>query len=594
MRFDPILGRVDSITFSPSGKFMAVVQGRATGSPTTLFLRSSNAGYIATLQGTNPLFSPDEQLIATTHYSATQQNTLLWSSTDGTRTATLVGHSPRFSPTGFFVVTEQRSSAGHPSTMLWHSETGTLLRDLRGHAPTFNPDGQWLAIATSNEVHLWSLAGSKLATSHLVVAKDIQVESMAFSPDGKHLRMAAANGLHVWNVLNDSLFSNLAVGGTLNSSHNVLVNIRSGEDGLLRGVQIIDPENGKILYEDREIVFAGGSPGEEKTHATQRLVGFNSSVTTATLVSREGVVRLANLRSGETLELALPGVEHMAFNPNGATLAISRPGKQIELWNVAEDAAAQSLDSPEGGNRPPRALHFGPGGHQLFVEEEIIEAGGVTELAVNMWQVPTDTLGSTIWQTGLSPASDQPSQRLWDFSPVISTTIWVNQSNQVQLAAVSGTSLTLTEPGTYTAMDFSPDGQLMAVANQYGTIQLLKTEGGYLFDTLQAEGAVDAVQFSADGTLLGAHHTNGTLLVWRVGEQTPMSSMATSADDRFTFSPDNQILLAGGPQHMTFYRTSDGVVLERLNVAAQHVAFSADQRLLATLSDERVVVWGVR
>lgn len=600
LRFDPIAGGATSVTFSPGGQHVAVGQAQPFGQPVTLVLKSEDGSRMAVLDGQEPVFSPTGQFLATVQHNQQtgESTTKLWRSASGELVATLIGHSPRFSPGGQFVTTSQTSADRQPAVLLWQASDGVLLRDLTGSSPAFSPDRQWLATATADGITLWNLAeGGENRTQAIqptgTGAGAGEGQVIAFGPAGQEVRAVVEGELAIWNLADDTVVRRPG-GGVFAGSNRVLVRVGPGGEGIRVGVSLVRAEDGTPLYEDAALLFA-----DWPRDPVQHMVAFNSESSLAALVLLDGRVRLVNLSNGELRDLTLPAFQRVAFSPGTQALLTARNGPKIDMWQVVDEVHQQQLTvSDEAVNHAPLAFHTTPDGTRLALEVERHEYGVVGSLAILMWDLP-ERVGREVWSLTLLQGGAY-TLRDWDYSPAASAVAWVDENNQVQLRRghfvtmslnTSGTSLLLTEPGGYTALAFHPDGELLAIGDDAGTIQIVKTEGGYLYDTLQTQGAVNQIVFTRDGALMGVQRTDGTIMVWPVGQQEAVSYIPQAGGERFVFTPDKQMIITSGPEGVSFYSVANGLLLRTLDVAAQDVAIDPSQRFLAVLHDERVTVW---
>jgi WD40 repeat protein len=601
LRFHPFEGGIERVVFSHDGRFLAATQ-QGAGGPQTLLLRSADIAVLAVLEGGDPVFRPDAESVATTGNNAENApgTTWLWSCPDGARQATLVGSRPTFSPTGHMLATVEHRFGENPSTLIWRSNDGALLHGVSGRAPAFSPDGEWLATATATEITLRNLFG-RAGENPVVVAEGVQVRAMDFSRDGRLLMIAASDGLHIWQVLNDTLLSNLAVGGVFGESGELLVRFLGGREGMLRGVQIARATDGKLLYENEDMLFSDTSSGGATSRGRdneRHLISISSDVVSATMVTSLGLVRVVNLHTGATMDLPMPGIDRFAFSPNGQTLATASSGPDVQLWPLSAGGMAQRglrTAWELSVAREPQDMSFTPDGHGLVIEEHTGASGAMLGIAVTTWDVLTDTerVGQEIWHLGPYDLSDAHHTETWAFSAATRAISWLDSQNQVRLQQSNGITLTLTEPGNYSALAFSPDGSLLAVGTPYGTIQILKTNGGYLFDTLSAGRGVAWLDFSRDNTLLRVHRDDGLVQVWRVGEQSPLVQVVAPPGSHSSLSPNSQMLIVASSEGVSFHRLADSHLLYQLDIAADHAAISPAEHILAVLHGRRVSLWGI-
>ncbi|HEX8424138.1 MAG TPA: hypothetical protein VF634_12030, partial [Pyrinomonadaceae bacterium] len=162
-----------------------------------------------------------------------------------------------------------------------------------------------------------------------------------------------------------------------------------------------------------------------------------------------------------------------------------------------------------------------------------------------------------------------------------------------------------------TAVDFSPDRQLMASGGRDGTAKLWHLPEMTLIRTLQEspgyQPRVFAVAFSSDGRLLAVGGQGGVQL-FRVLDGKLIRKMSGAASTlSLAFSPDGQILAAGSNAidqngectdcSIKMWRVSDGVLLRTINgrnVGIISIAFSPNQRQIAAGSADRVYSGVVR
>lgn len=587
LRFDAITGGASAITFSRDGRRMAVeIATPAEGAHTIEVRQVADGALLATLTGTAPAFRADGQMIATMQQADAGLTTQLWSSGDGEPFSTLEGGYPVFSPDGAFIATVQGRGSQQPATLLWKGVDGSIILDLPGDNPTFSPDGKLLATVTTAGVHLWAMPEGRPAGSLDMEIAAPEQTKLAFTAGGSVLQVFAGNELSIWSVPEGTLLSRFeevvnaeeVADSTLSTYGSILTIFAGGTAGATGGVQLIRTEDGTVIFSDEESV--AGS--------------VNDTSFTAVLVTSSGLVRLVDLTDGSsTTEAKLIGFSSLALSPDGSRLATATWGSDVYLWQVADGALIQRMQTQTGviERRIPYYLSFFPDGRALFAKETL-SSGGSPTAALTVWDTQVSNLGAEVWS--LNAANGQVAPERWAFNPVISAFAWVDTRGQVQLQQNDGTKTTLTEPGSIAALDFNPAGSLIAVGDRRGTIQLLKTEGGYIYDTLQAGGAIDDLVFSADGTLLGARQANGTVLVWRIDEQTPLAQVAAGPDfEKFIFSADNQMLITAGLNGVAFYRLSDGQLARALDIAAQDVGIDPTGRLVAVLHDWRATLWGV-
>ncbi|BAY20663.1 WD-repeat protein [Calothrix sp. NIES-2100] len=179
----------------------------------------------------------------------------------------------------------------------------------------------------------------------------------------------------------------------------------------------------------------------------------------------------------------------------------------------------------------------------------------------------------------------------------------------VKLWNPSTGKLIRTFTGQAWAVNFSPDGQILASGSQNGTLNLWNVSTGELIRTLKHSEPVIDVVFSPDGQTLASGLDQGAnirLWNWRTGNIITIpddSNASTRGFDNFkslpiAFSPDGQNFVArsGSGQASQLWNISTGKVLRSFDAKSliNDVAISPDGKILATgIRDNAVKLWNV-
>lgn len=196
-------GYVQSIKYSPNGKFMA------TGSVdnTAKLWNASDGKEITSFKGhTEGILSVAYSFNGT--YIATgslDHTAILWNAKSGEKLLQLRGHKSEvvevvFSMDSKFIMTG--SSDG--TAKLWDVKSGEILYSLEGHenvvgGVAFTPDNKLIATSSANKIRLWYAKTGKHI--HTINGNKDSIMSIFISKDGKYITSSSVNGLiKVWKI----------------------------------------------------------------------------------------------------------------------------------------------------------------------------------------------------------------------------------------------------------------------------------------------------------------------------------------------------------------------------------------------------------
>lgn len=190
----------------------------------------------------------------------------------------------------------------------------------------------------------------------------------------------------------------------------------------------------------------------------------------------------------------------------------------------------------------------------------------------------------TLWSTAYSPdgtmiasGSDDQTIKLWDA-----------QTGR-ELRTLSG------HGGSVEDVVFSPDGRLLASVSTDGTARLWDLVNGEPQVTVDAQsGPLWVVAISPDGSYLATGSESGSVKVWDLQAQQPGGEILLDLAGQTlpAFSPDGRHLATGGLDGAV-HVWSMGTGLEELAIAIETngLAFSPDGTRLATVAQDRVIIW---
>lgn len=154
-------------------------------------------------------------------------------------------------------------------------------------------------------------------------------------------------------------------------------------------------------------------------------------------------------------------------------------------------------------------------------------------------------------------------------------------------------------PPVITAIDYSPDGKLLAVAGFYEVL-LVNAETGALEGRLVGDSArVESVSFSPDGARLavtaGQPGVSGEVQIWDVASRKLLRSAPVSTDTVYgaRWSPDGRMVSFGSPDNSA--RAIDAATGEQVLRQASHTdwvldtVFTADSKHLVSVGRDQSV-----
>ncbi len=262
----------------------------------------------------------------------------------------------------------------------------------------------------------------------------------------------------------------------------------------------------------------------------------------------EGVSRETKLRVIAALQRALnqmrernrfeghqDQVWHLAFSPNGKTIASASRDTTVKLWNLE----GKELATLQGHTEPVDWVSFSPNGNLIA----------------------TGSFDETI--------------RLW------------SQDGR-ELQTLKG------HTGEVYSVNFSPDGKQLISTGEDSTIRIWNLEGKELkrLDATHPGGALNA-SFSPDGTQIISCGDDKTIKLWsRSGELRATLSGHREYVKRVLFSPDGKLIASADIDGVIKLWSSDGKELQTIkghDRAIWGLAFSPNSQELISASNDRTV-----
>jgi WD40 repeat protein len=284
---------------------------------------------------------------------------------------------------------------------------------------------------------------------------------------------------------------------------------------------------------------------------------------TVTLLATHDLHPLTTLSiSGPNPRGFLQGATPVAFSPNGRTLAIGDNYGQVQLFDARSHQAlgppqtvtAPSLMKP-GSGLPVVFLAFSPDGGRV-----VATTTSMNERPTSVLDVGTGRVTSLEYPKidgAIEATFSRNGRRLVVTSGFGGATVFRVRHNSVDPAqALNGVA------STPSAAAFSPDGRLLAIGTQNGTIQLLDAQTLRALGSPRtvAPGIIIFVAFSPDSRLLVAQSLDATNRLFDVEHRAPIGDAFPGSGAGFgiaSFSPHSDTVALPGPTGTTLWDLDD-------------------------------------
>ncbi len=589
--------------------------------------------------GPGAAFVPNSSLLATTTFDGSVR---LWDALSGEASGEFVssGRAPGEDPAAPWPLVDLAISAdgsqmvapgafggsfesGYPTTV-WGADVAEPPRVIRGYAAnitstSLSADGSLLAIGGFGaDVTLWNLATDTQVGefTHLEPAL-----AVSLSPNGSQLAVASGSSIFLWDVATQMQVAEL-----------------QGHDATVRGVNYF-PDGQRIVSASidgtaRIWDLASGTVVAELRQASAvRVAVTDRAGELVATGADDGSVSLWDASSGvELLSFSAHAtpVTALSFNDGGSLLATStglfsilatggasdKASAETRVWDVGTDLRRQPLTVPSVDpsgieatlalvRATSRSLFRGP---QTSRVVDIALSPSGTQMAVSsvsgqvtLWDTATGSLMGTLVGHGLpvTGISYDPTENRLATSAGDGVRIWDPVSGRLLTEPITNEQSLRVRSGWYTDVEFSPDGQSLAVTRADSTLSVVDASTGDLVGLRTLSGQPTEVVFSPDGSTIATGSARDAALV--VEAEGGVSSLLHDGQvDNLAFSPDGRLLVTvSGDGKATMWRSGvDGsswmvlYTIESEDLPFRATAFSPSGDSFATGGDDGAIrIW---
>ena len=488
-----------------------------------------------------------------------------------------------FSPQGTLLA----SSSWDGLVRIWRLNDRPLKPiDLKGVAIesiAFHINGRTLACGdVRGRVTLWNAEDAKQTGEFWVDPEraegTVRISSLVFSPNGKRLFAGTDTRQIVsWNVDNEerrilpTLHRRAINSIDISPDGRYLVSGSNDQSAALWDVQTSE-QIFYLVHEDAVLGVAFSPDGR--------------SVATACADGQVRVFETADGKLSALLEGHTAAVNSVRFSPLGDRLVTSSDDGTVRRWDIASGEQFSALNGHEG---PVLSAVFSPDGIHMA-------SSGSTDSTVRLWDRAYD--GATTWLEGhtdqitsmavspdgrriISGALDN-QLRIWDSDALVSlasqdtsvggaSVVAFSPDNDQVAAAVSGRgpnhAITFWDASDrdmlvpldvvgvghtdqINAIEYSPDGKLLATASQDHTARVWDVATGEQLFALRHESPVLSLAFDRENGLLATGSFSDTIRIYDLEDGVDIHTLTDTegAVHALAWSPDGLLTSAHGPK----------------------------------------------
>lgn len=380
--------------------------------------------------------------------------------------------------------------------MSWRVDTGEEIRRFRGHeVVAFSADGRQLAtLSTSDEYTIRVEEVSTTGEVHTLSGHNLRVKALAFSSSDGLLASASHDGtVHLWQ---------------LKADHSRRVKAQHEWDyshtypPVPWRQLVVSPDGRTLAIRKNRSAFIWSTGTDGEMHARQLAYDmylgsptFAPDSRVLAIPCRQGVVYLWDISTMEQVSKIedFNGRDScVAFAPNSRSLACGSEDMTVRLWDVY---TGRELQRFEGHRKPIESVTFMPNGRMV--------ASVSSEGPVRLWEVSTGRqLEQTIGAYHIDRMLFSPDSDVLATSSGLGLQLW-NMAT-----GASSQAPTVHRYRSSAAMAFSSRGELLAVAWNDCTIQLLDSKTGEEIQRFNDKVMYSSIRFSINDTVIATEKTH--------------------------------------------------------------------------------------
>lgn len=337
------------------------------------------------------------------------------------------------------------------------------------------------------------------------------------------------------------------------------------------------------------------------TSSAEALCSVAVSPDGETVATGSDVVQLWDVKSQKLIRKLTSfdyNVQSIAFSPSRPQIAVGSRYDRIRLLDLAGNVLAEIEDESRH-----ESLAFTPDGQELLIPSRR-KLPHITLGFVNVWRSDLSVVRAQL--PGDSAASG-PNYTLANVSPDGTFFVLGSRDGKQPIHIVDARSkeLLISLPGKHdqvNALDISPDGKILAVAFNDGTIeysQLERTEAGQFLSpeksfTLNAHaGKVNSIKFASPTELVSCG-ADGQVKSWQLNDE-KLRRLGRSETYALDISLGNGEIVSADNRGLNLLNPADGRIecqVDHYYATEADIEFSRDGRFVAgTSGSDRVFVY---